>query len=210
MELIEIDEIKNKIHTIRGVQVILDSDLAKMYGVETKVLNQAVKRNINRFPEDFMFQLSKNEYENLRSQIVTSSWGGIRKLPYVFTEHGVAMLSGVLNSEKAIEVNISIMRAFVKMRRLISRNSLVFQRLDNIEKKQLIYDEKFDRIFDLLENKEIEKKEGVFFDGQVFDAYVFICSLIKKAREEVILIDNYIDERVLKIFTKTDADVTIY
>lgn len=143
VQSIQIEEsIKEKIHTIRSQQVILDSDLAKMYEVETKVLNQAVKRNKERFPEDFMFQISNSEFEILKSQIVTSSWGGKRKLPSAFSEQGVAMLSGVLKSKKAVEVNIQIMRAFVAMRKFISENAQLFIRLNSIERKQIKYDKK--------------------------------------------------------------------
>ena len=187
---------------------MLDSDLADLYGVKTKRLNEQVKRNIERFPSNFMFQL--DEEDILRSQIVTSSeeHGGRRYLLYVFTEQGVAMLSAILNSKIAIDVSIKIMNAFIVMRKLISRNSLIFQRMDNIEKKQLIYDQKFDEVFDLLNNK-IEKEEGVFFDGQVFDSYVFVCSLIRKARKRIVLIDNYIDERVFEILSKNEYSFTI-
>lgn len=132
---ISVDNIKSKIHEIRGQKVMLDRDLAELYQVETKVLNQAVKRNIKRFPEDFMFQLTKEELDNLKSQIVTSSWGGVRKLPYAFTEQGLAMLSGLLNSDIAIEVNINIMRAFVAMRQAISSIAIQDLKIEKIEHK---------------------------------------------------------------------------
>lgn len=137
------DSIKNKIYTIRGVQVMIDSDLAELYNVKTKVLNQAVKRNSERFPQIFMFQILKKEFENLKSQIVTASWGGRRNLPFAFTEQGVAMLSGVLKSDTAVRVSIQIMSAFVSMRRFISSNALIFQRLDIVENKQIEYNKKF-------------------------------------------------------------------
>jgi hypothetical protein len=159
-----------------------------------------------------MFQLTQEEYNLLRSQFATLENKGQGKhkkyLPFVFTEQGVAMLSAVLNSKVAVEVSIKIMNAFILMRKFISRNSLIFQRMDNIEKKQLIYDQKFDEVFDLL-NNQIEKKEGVFFDGQVFEAFVFVCSLVRKARKKIILVDNYIDERVFQILSKNEYSFEI-
>ena len=213
--VLKTQEIKDKILTIRGVQVMLDRDLAELYGVETKVLNQAVKRNIKRFPEDFMFQLSKEEMEILRSQFVTSSWGGVRYSAYAFTEQGVSMLSGLLNSDRAIKINIQIMRAFVLMRKFISQNAGIFQRLDNVEKKQIEYqmrtDENFDKIFKAIEDKSIKPKQGIFFDGQIFDAYKFANDLIKTAKKEIVLIDNYIDENTLMLFsTCENIEIVIY
>ncbi len=211
-------EIENKIYSVRGVQVMLDSDLAEMYDVETKVLNQAVKRNLERFPEDFRFQLTNKEHENLRSQIVTlegedinlksqkvtsSTHGGRRYLPYAFTEQGVAMLSAVLRSDTAVKISIHIIQAFVKMRKLIATNADIFQRLDKVEQKQIETDNKFEQIFKALEDKSIKPKQGIFYDGQVFDAYVFAADLIKTAKKSIILIDNYVDETVLQLFTKT-------
>lgn len=174
--------IESLIYFIREEQVMLDSDLAKLYGVETKVLNQAVKRNIQRFPSDFMFQLTKDEC--LRSQIVTSNGGrgGLRYMPYAFTENGVAMLSSVLRSERAIEVNIRIMRAFTMMRNFIKNNASIFQRMERIEMKQLKTDEKVDAILDRL-NEPKEPEQGIFFDGQIFDAYAFVAKLIRKAKK---------------------------
>lgn len=200
-------EIKNKIYSIRGFQVILDNDLAALYNVETKQLNRAVKRNIQRFPEDFCFQLTKLEYENLKCQNGTSSeYGGKRYLPYVFTEQGVAILSGILNSEKAIKINILIIRAFIVMRKVLKSNYFFEQKLDLIQNKQLKFEikteEKFDKIFDLLENNEIKKSQGIFYNGEMFDSHVFISSLIKSAKTEIILIDNYIDENTLLLFNK--------
>ena len=190
---------------------MLDRDLAELYGVSTKVLNQAVKRNIGRFPLDFMFQITEKEWDILRSQIVTSSLrhGGMRYLPFVFTEQGVSALSGVLKSKKAIEVNIKIIRAFVSMRKFISKNSEIFFRLDKVERKQIEYDDKFEKIFDAL---EVEKpKKGIFYEGQVFDAYRFVSDLIKSAKVKIILIDNYVDESVLTLFSKVcDVKVVIY
>lgn len=203
--------IESLIHIIRNQQVMLDSDLARLYGVETKALNQAVKRNIQRFPEDFMFQLTKEEC--LRSKIVTSNVGrgGSRYMPRVFTENGVAMLSSVLRSDKAIEVNINIMRAFSAMRNFLMNNAAIFQRMDQLEMKQLKTDEKVDAILDRLGDND-RPKEGVFFDGQIFDAYILVSDLIRRARNRIVLIDNYIDDSVLVQLSKRlpGVDVDIY
>ncbi len=210
MELDKIS-IKNKIYTIRGLQVMLDSDLAELYEVETKQLNKAVKRNIDRFPSDFVFQLTKEEFENLRFQTGTSrsEWGGRRFFPYAFTEQGVATLSGVLKSKKAIEVNIQIMRAFVSMRRFLSTNAQIFQRLDSVEKKQIQHDDKFEQVFEAIESKNIKPDKGIFFNGQMFDAYKFISNLLRNSKKSIILIDNFIDETVLTLFSKRKDNVTV-
>ena len=217
--------IENLIHVVRGQQVMFDSDLAELYGVEKKRLNEQVKRNITRFPSDFMFQLTRKELFdlqndiNLKSQIATSSWGGSRKLPYVFTENGVAMLSSVLRSETAINVNIKIMRAFTAMRSFLLNNAHVFQRLETIEHHQLLLqkhqsdtDKKIEEVLDRLDNKDSEPIEGFFFEGQIFDAYTLISDLVRKAKKRVILIDNYVDDRVLKTLDKRADNVkaTIY
>jgi hypothetical protein len=211
-DIVSIEDIQAKIYTIRGVQVMLDSDLAKLYDVEVRVLNQAVKRNKERFPEDFMFQLTEEEYENLKSQIVTSSWGGRRYLPYAFTEQGVAMLSAVLRSETAIDVSIKIMQAFVAMRKFIIKNAEIFSRLEKVEYKLIEHDKKFEALFNALDNKEDVPIQGIFFDGQIFDAYKFVCDLIRSAKKSIILIDNYIDESVFTLLTKRNFNVkaTIY
>jgi len=204
------ENIKTKIHILRGIQVILDKDLAIFYDIETRVLKQAVKRNLNRFPKDFMFELTKTETEDMVSQSVIPSkkhLGG--SLPYAFTEQGIANLSSILNSEKAIEINIQIIRAFVMMRKIINSNFLFSQRLENIEIKQLINEDKFDKIFDLLENNKLEHKEGIFFDGQIFDAYIFISDLIKSANKSIVIIDNYIDESVLTLLNKRKLKVEV-
>ena len=200
--------IESLIHIIREQQVMLDSDLARLYGVETKVLNQAVKRNIQRFPEDFMFQLTKEEC--LRSQIVTSNGGrgGSRYIPYVFTENGVAMLSSVLRSDKAIEVNINIMRAFSTMRNFLMNNAAIFQRIDQLEMKQLKTDEKVDAILDKLSDND-KPKEGVFFNGQIFDAYALVADLIRQAKTRIVVIDNYIDDSVLVQLSKRKPGVKV-
>ncbi|MFV0345489.1 MAG: ORF6N domain-containing protein [Bacteroidales bacterium] len=207
------DNIGKRIFTIRGLQVMLDSDLADLYGVETKVFNQAVTRNIERFPNEFRFQLTNEEWINLRSQIVTSSLhGGRRYAPYVFTEQGVSMLSAVLRSQTAINVSIAIMNAFVEMRKFIATNAALFQRLDNVEKKQIEADKNFDRLFAALESKNHQPKQGIFFNGEVYDAYTLVSDIIRSAHKSLILIDNYIDDTVLTLFTKRADNVraTIY
>ena len=223
-----LENIENLIHVIRGKQVMLDRDLARLYGVEARALNQAVQRNIERFPEDFMFQLSKEEFENLRSQIVTSSeeeilksqnvissWGGIRKWPYVFTENGVAMLSSVLRSQQAININIQIMRAFNAMRHFITSNAQVFQRVENIEKNILALnafkvdtDKKLEEVVRRLDDGNATPKQAVFYDGQIFDAYKFVNERIREAKKRIVLIDNYVDETVLAMLDKRGKDVT--
>lgn len=165
--------IQARILTIRGVQVILDNDLAEMYQVETRILNQAVKRNIERFPVDFMFQLTKNEFDNiLISQLVISrsTHGGRRKLPFVFTEQGVSMLSSVLKSETAVGVSLKIMRAFVDMRKFMIHHAAIFQRMENVEKKQAQSDFKINQILNALDQNNLNPNQGIFFDGQIFDA----------------------------------------
>ncbi|MDE5809989.1 MAG: ORF6N domain-containing protein [Muribaculaceae bacterium] len=188
---------------------MLDSDLARLYGVETKVLNQAVKRNIQRFPEDFMFRLTKEEC--LRSQIVTLNQGRghhLKYMPYVFTENGVAMLSSVLRSDKAIEVNINIMRAFSAMRNFLMNNAAIFQRMEQLELKQMKTDEKVDAILDKFSDYD-KPREGVFFNGQIFDAYALIADLIRQAKKRIVVIDNYIDDTVLTQLTKRIPGVTV-
>ena len=204
--------VEKMIYTIRGVQVILDQDLAKLYGVETRRLNEQVKRNISRFPEDFMFQLTSEEFIILKSQNATSSWGGRRKLPYAFTELGVSMLSSVLSSETAIQANVQIMRAFAAMRRFLVSNAQVFQRLENLEYRQIATDQKVEKIYEKLEEGKLEPKQGIFFEGQIFDAYSFVSNLVKQASKEVILFDNYVDETVLTLLDKrpSGAKATIY
>lgn len=191
---------------VRDTQVMIDSDLAELYQVETKVLNQAVKRNLDRFPADFMFQVTQEEHDSLRSQFVTldkTSRGKHRKyLPYVFTEQGVAMLSGVLKSDVAIKVSIQIIQAFVQMRKLISDNALLSQRMDRLENQLFITENKLEQVFQAIEDKDIEPQKGIFFDGQVFDAYVFVSKLIRRAKNSIMLIDNYVDESVLTLLSK--------
>jgi hypothetical protein len=194
--------IENKIFTIRGIQVMLDSDIAVIYFTETKFINRALKRNPLRFPEAFAFQLMEEEWEALRFQIgtlnITSRRGQHRKyLPWVFTEQGVAMLSAVLNTERAVVASIQIIQAFVAMRQFIQNNAAIFQRLNQVELKQLKTDEKLEQVFKALEAGKPEPNQGIFFEGQIFDAYVFVADIIKKAKTEIILIDNYVDETVM-------------
>ncbi len=202
--------IESKIYTIRGVQVVLDKDLAHFYEVKPIRLREQVKRNANRFPDDFVFQLTEQEVDTLVSQNAIpskQSLGG--HLPYVFTEHGVAAASAVLKSEKAAQVSIMIIRAFVSMRKFIMQNAQLFERLDRIELKQLETDQKINTIFQTLESKSFKHDKGIFFDGQVFDAWVFISNLIKGAKNNLILIDNYVDESVLSLFTKKNKNVNV-
>lgn len=217
-QLSETIDIQPMIKVIRGQQVMLDSDLSALYGVETRRLNEQVKRNIERFPDDFMFQLRKEELDNLMSQNATSSWGGTRKLPYAFTEQGIAMLSSVLKSQTAVEVNIRIMRAFIAMRRFITTNAQLFQRLETIEYHQLemkqhqeVTDRRIDEVFKRLDT-DIPPMQGIFYDGQVFDAYRFVSDLIRKAKQSIVLIDNYVDDTVLTLLDKRSEGVsaTIY
>ncbi|MBN2767501.1 MAG: ORF6N domain-containing protein [Campylobacterales bacterium] len=207
-------DIEDKIFTIRGVQVMLDRDLAELYGVNTKVLNQAVKRNIERFPIEFRFQLSETEKDGLvtncdRLQLLKHS----SFPPFVFTEQGVSMLSAVLRSETAIKTSIHIINGFVKMRNFLSSNADIFKRLDLVEKRQITHeiktDEKFEKLFDALEDKSLKPKQGIFFDGQIFDAYLFVSGLVKKAKNSIILIDNYCDETTLSILGKCEPNVKV-
>jgi len=214
-ELIQIDAIKSRIFTIRGMQVMLDSDLAELYGVETKNLNLAVKRNIERFPNTFRFQLAEEEYKVLRLQIETSNEkrGGRRYAPFVFTEQGVAMLSAVLRSETAIKVSIRIMEAFVSMRHFILENEQISKRFEIIEKRQMEYkietDSRIEKVLSALESKQIQPKQGIFFDGQVFDAHKFVSDIVRSAEKSIILIDNYVDDTVLTLFSKRKQGVTL-
>ena len=214
--LVVVDNIETLIKVIRGQQVMLDKDLATLYGVEAKVLNQAVKRNIERFPDDFRFQLTKEEC--LRSQIVTlneKQGQHLKYMPYAFTEQGVAMLSSVLRSQTAIDVNIQIMRAFVSMRHFMVNNASVFSRLKTIEYHQLEMqqhqqetDKRIDEVFRRLDEGNAKPKQGVFYNGQVYDAYTFVSDLIKSAKKRIILIDNYVDETVLTLLDKRENCVS--
>ena len=237
----EENQVRTKILVIRNQQVMLDRDLAELYGVQTKRLNEQVKRNIERFPEEFCFQLTREEVDflvsqniistlmqsadlnfdtqNLKSQFATSSWGGTRKLPYAFTEQGVAMLSAVLKSETAVKASIQIMKAFVEMRHILTTNAQLFQRLDFIERRQIASDihqketdEKVQELFSLMDKYKIDETQGIFFQGQIFDAYAKFENFISQAKKEIILIDGYIDLSVLERLSKKQksVDVTIY
>ncbi len=223
LTILENQTIQSRIYTIRGVQVMIDEDLALLYGVESKRLNEQVKRNIERFPEKFRFQLTEAEYENLRSQFATSSLddslrsqiatlesqrGKHRKyLPFVFTEQGVSMLSSVLRSQTAVEVSIKIIDSFVEMRKFISSNADMFLRFERAEQRLSLHDENFDKIFKAIEEKGTPQKQHIFYDGQIFDAYLFVSDIIKNAKKSIKLIDNYVDESTLVLFTKRDAKV---
>jgi hypothetical protein len=208
------NEIEKKIFTIRSLPVMVDRDLAELYGVETKVLNQAVKRNAARFPESFMFQLNQTEFKDWKSQIVTSNKElmGLRKLPNVFTEQGVSMLSAVLKSDTAIQTSIDIINSFVKIRTFFSQNAGIFQRLERLEERQQSTDQKLDAVLNAIEDRSIKPKQGIFFEGQVFDAYLFVSDLIKSADSSIILIDNYVDESILTLLSKRElgCSATIY
>jgi hypothetical protein len=207
--IMKLDHIQRRILNLRGMQVILDSDLAELYGVETKALKRAVRRNRDRFPGDFCFQLSPEEFKTLRYHFGTSSWGGLRYRPFAFTEQGVAMLSAVLRSETAVKVSIQIMKAFVAMRRFLAENAHVFQRLDTLELKQIETDKKVNKVLTAIESKQIQPKQGIFFDGQVFEAYQFVSSLVRSAERSIVLIDNYIDDTVLTLFSKRRKGVKL-
>ena len=209
----KIKEIGERIYKVRGIQIMIDRDLAELYGVETKQLNRAVKRNIERFPEDFMFQLTKEEC--LRCQIGTLNTGQgqhMKYLPYAFTEYGIAMLSGVLRSETAIAANIRIMRTFANMRKMIADDTDILSRIEVLEYNQLELNQKIDRTDDKVEllMKKMEKEtpvQGIFFDGQIYDAYTFVADLIRKATYRIVLIDNYIDDTILTMLSKRIAAV---
>ena len=208
------EEIRNLIYTIRGKQVMLDSDVAMLYHYETKNVNKAMKRNIERFPEDFCFQLTDDEFENLRFQFGTlnkkvNNGKVTRKyLPYVYTEQGISMLAGVLKNDIAIQVSISIIRAFIEMRKFISSNAQVFERLTNIEYKLLDYDKKFDEVFNQLQNED-NIKQKIFFEGQIYDAYSLVIDIIKRAKNKIVIIDNYIDDSILKMLVKKNKNVEV-
>ncbi|HPY14828.1 MAG TPA: ORF6N domain-containing protein, partial [bacterium] len=211
-ELIQIDDIKSRIFTIRGMQVMLDSDLAEFYQTETKYINRAVKRNPDRFPEGFIFQLTKTEMESLRFQFGTlkTGRGQHRKFnPHVFTEAGVAMLSAVLQTEISIRVSVQIIQAFVKIRHFILENASIFQRLSTVEVKQIEADKKFDMLFKAMEGDQLPSKQGVLFDGQIFEAHKFVSDIVRSAEKSIILIDNYVDDTVLTLFSKRKQGVVL-
>lgn len=207
-------DIGRMIYTVRGVQVMLDRDLAGLYQVTTGNLNKAVKRNIDRFPDRFMFQLTTEEWEDLKShdgnstlkfQNGTSSWGGVRKLPYVFTEQGVSQLSAVLRSNVAVDMSIRIIDAFVAMRRFIVSNVGIFQRLEHMERRQILSDRRIDdantridRILDRMEDGTLKARLGIFFEGQMFDAFLLVETLFKRAIRRIVLIDDYVSGDILQ------------
>lgn len=222
------EEIKNLIYTIRGKQVMLDSDVAILYHYQTKRINEAVKRNKERFQENFCFQLTTEEIKNIKmpnvvlnlknennwSQFATSSKSenikhrGKKYLPYAFTEQGIAMLSGLLKNDIAVQVSINIMNAFVEMRKFLIQNGQIFERLTNIEYKLLEHDKKFNEVFNQLQVEE-NIKQKIFFEGQIYDAYSLIIDIIKKANKKILIIDNYIDDIVLKMLTKKNNNVEV-
>ncbi len=202
------NQIENRIFIFRNTHVMIDRDLAELYQVEVKRLNEQVKRNIERFPETFRFQL----YDNEKNKLVANcdrfeSLKHSTNYPYAFTEQGVAMLSAVLHSEIAIKVSIQIINAFVEMRKLIASHSGLLQRMENIERKQFEADQKFEKVFKALESKNIIPNQGVFFNGQVFDAYELASKIIRSAKTSIVLIDNYIDESTLTHLSKNGHGV---
>ena len=202
----EIEDIKSLIYTIRGKQVMLDSDVARLYKYETKNVNKAMKRNIDRFPEDFCFQINDEGMNSLRFQNGTlKNQNGrgqhVKYLPYVYTEQGVAMLSGLLKNEIAIQVSIKIIRAFIEMRKFLSSNGQVFERLPNIESKLLEQDKNINELFAKFDKKE-QINQRIFFKGQIWDSYELIIDIIKTAQNKILIIDNYIDDTILKCYKR--------
>lgn len=220
-ELKIVESIRDHVYMLRGEQVMIDSDLADIYGYELKAMNQQVRRNIDRFPEDFMFQMTRDEVDLVKSQFVTSrentffsgQGGGRRKLPYAFTEQGIYMLATVLKGELATKQSIFIMRAFKEMRHFIANNALMFEKINAIELKQLEYqkdaDEKFGRIFEYMAEHE-ESNQKIFYDGQIFDAFSIFADIIGHAKKEIVLIDGYIDVVTLNILAKKNAGVDVF
>jgi len=222
---IDVQNISDKIYLIRGKQVMIDGDLAELYGVETKRINEAVKNNPNKFPADFYFELNDNEFESLRSKFSTtnlksnisaSRFTKTRTNPKVFTEQGIYMLATILKSKTATNATVAIMRTFVNMRSFLTHNASIFQRFDAIETKQLQYqlqtDNKFNKIFKAIESKEVKPTEGIFYNGQIFDAWQFVSDLVKSSKLSIVLIDNYVDESILTLLSKRNSNVkaTIY
>lgn len=209
--------IRNLIYVVRGKQIMLDNDLAVLYQVETGALNRAAKRNEKRFPEDFRFQLTEDEYSNLKCQSGISSsensgYGGRRTLPYVYTEQGISMLASVLHSDVAINTSISIMRTFVEMRHFIANNQFLFERISEVELNQLEYqkktDEKLDEIFEYISDHE-ESQQKIFYDGQIYDAFSLLIDLVGSATKSIVLVDNYVDVGTLNILSKKNDDVSV-
>lgn len=214
IEALPVLDLTGKIHTLRGLQVMLDKDLAELYGTTSKRLRQQVKRNPARFPADFMFQITEFELKSMGSQNVTppiNHFGGA--MPYVFTEQGVASLSGVLTSPQAISAHLRIMRAFVEMRRFLHANAGIFQRLEGVEQRQIAFETKterrFDQVFDALEMPSVLPRQGIFYDGQIYDAHVFVSDLIRSANRSILLVDNYLDDTVLTLLGKRKSGVRV-
>ena len=206
------EDIKNLIYTIRGKQVMLDSDVARLFEYATKDLNRNVKNNIERFPEYYCFQLTNEEYKSLRCKNFTLNENGRgqhrKYLPYVFTEYGITMLAGLLKSEVAVNVSIRIVNTFIEMRKFLMLNGQVFERLTSMEYKLLEHDKKFDEVFNQLQLEE-NIKQRIFFDGQIYDAYSLIIDIIKRANKKILIIDNYIDDSVLKMLAKKNSNVEV-
>lgn len=208
--LINLKDIENRIFTIRGKQVMIDRDLAELFNISTKALNQSVKRNLNRFPDSFKIQLNDKELNELvtncdQFKILKHSY----HLPFAFTEYGVSMLSSILKSDIAVMVSIQIIEAFVEMRKTINKYGLTDLRLNKLEQKQIMNDQKFEELFKALDNNSLSPDKGIFFDGQIFDAYIFVNDLIRSAKTSIVLIDNYIDDTVLSMFSKKEENVSI-
>lgn len=202
-------DIESLIRIIRGQKVMVDFDLAMLYGVQNKRLNEQVKRNIKRFPADFMFQLTKEEWNILKSQIATSSWGGTRKLPYAFTREGIGMLSSVLGSDTAIEMNIRIMRVFTAAHQIMENNALLFQKVLHIEQHQLETDEKIEHILTKMNDDSSKLLPEQFFKtGCVWDAWSYVSELVRSAQQRIELIDNFVDDRVLSLLIKRRKGVS--
>ena len=200
--IINENSIKDKIYTIRNMQVMLDRDLAELYCVETKRINEAVKNNQDKFMDDFYFELNDLEFEYLRSKISTTSFIKTRTNPKVFTEQGIYMLATILKSKVASQVTINLIKTFANMRKLISQNIALFERFERIENRLTIHDKNFNILFKALEDKNNIPVQNIFFDGQIYDAYSFVNDLIKLANSEIVLIDNYIDDTVFTLFSK--------
>jgi len=210
--MLEIKEltIENMIYEIRGKQVMLDSDVATLFGYQTKDLNRNVRNNIERFPENYCFQLTEEEYSNLRCKNFTSSYkqGGRRYLPFVFTEHGIVMLAGLLKSKMAVSMSFKIVNTFVKLRHFVNENKDLFKRLTTVEYEMIECKDKIDELFDRLELKKLEKQR-IFFSGEIYDAYSLIIDLIKEAKIRIIIIDNYIDKSILDILVYKKENVNV-
>lgn len=211
--------IRSRILTVRGVQVMLDRDLAELYGVETKRLNEQVRRNAERFPEGFMFQLSETEFAEWRSQIAASNWKsqfatsnsfkmGLRHRPYAFTEHGITMLASVLKSQTAVQVSIRVVTAFIAMRRFVTSNAEVFRRMDAVEKRQILTDARVDAILERLDAAE-PPAQGVFYDGQLWDACSLVEKLLARAKKSILLIDGWLGPGTLDMLAKKREAVAV-